>query len=84
MKAERRRLQIQDAFFALRPFLPFTAAMPLTVMLGVSLLCGVMAIIRSPAATLAVLSQTRAKGQLSSFTLAVATVALNEMIGPVL
>jgi Kef-type K+ transport system membrane component KefB len=57
------------AFFALRHFLPFAAAMPLTVVLGVSLLWGVMGITRSPAATLAVLSQTRAKGPLANFTL---------------
>ena len=58
------------AFLALRPFLPFAAVLPLTGVLGVSLLWGVMAITRSPAATLAVLSQTRAKGPLANFTLA--------------
>ena len=57
------------AFLALRPFLPFAAALPLTAVLGVALLWGVMAITRSPAATLGVLSQTRAKGPLATFTL---------------
>ena len=56
-------------FFALRQLMPFAAALPLTVVLGVSLLWGMMAITRSPAATLAVLSQTRAKGPLANFTL---------------
>jgi Kef-type K+ transport system membrane component KefB len=62
-------LLMTGAFFALRPFLPFTRVLPLTAVLGVSLLWGVMGITRSPAATLGVLSQTRAKGPLANFTL---------------
>ena len=57
------------AFLALRPFLPFVAALPLTVGLGVALLWGMLAITRSPSATLGVLSQTRARGPLTTFTL---------------
>jgi len=62
-------LLMAGAFFALRPFLPFARALPLTAVIGVSLLWGVMGITRSPAATLGVLSQTRAKGPLANFTL---------------
>ena len=58
------------AFFLLRPFLPFTAGLPLTVVLGIALLWGVVGITRSPSATLGVLSQTGAKGPLATFTLA--------------
>jgi Kef-type K+ transport system membrane component KefB len=44
--------------------------MPSAAVFGVALLWGVLAITRSPAATLAVLSQTRAQGPLARFTLA--------------
>ncbi|HZW90455.1 MAG TPA: hypothetical protein VFF12_15330 [Myxococcaceae bacterium] len=57
-------------FLALRPLLPFTAALPLTVVIGIALLWGVVGITRSPSATLGVLSQTGAKGPLATFTLA--------------
>ncbi|HET6984791.1 MAG TPA: cation:proton antiporter [Myxococcaceae bacterium] len=57
-------------FLLLRPFLPFTAGLPLTVVLGIALLWGVVGITRSPSATLGVLSQTGAKGPLATFTLA--------------
>jgi Kef-type K+ transport system membrane component KefB len=62
-------LLMSGAFFALRSFLPFARVLPLTAVLGVSLLWGMMGITRSPAATLGVLSQTRAKGPLANFTL---------------
>jgi Kef-type K+ transport system membrane component KefB len=57
-------------FLALRPMLPFVAGLPLTVVLGIALLWGVVGITRSPSATLGVLSQTGAKGPLATFTLA--------------
>ncbi|HET9158209.1 MAG TPA: hypothetical protein VFN91_16160, partial [Myxococcaceae bacterium] len=57
-------------FLAVRPLLPFTAGLPLTVVLGIALLWGVVGITRSPSATLGVLSQTGAKGPLATFTLA--------------
>jgi Kef-type K+ transport system membrane component KefB len=57
-------------FLALRPLLPFAASLTTSAMVGVALLWGTMAITRSPAATLGVLSQTRAKGPLANFTLA--------------
>ena len=57
-------------FLLLRPMLPFTAELPLTVVIGIALLWGVVSITRSPSATLGVLSQTGAKGPLATFTLA--------------
>jgi Kef-type K+ transport system membrane component KefB len=58
------------AFLALRPMLPFTSGLPFSVVIGIALLWGVVAITRSPSATLGVLSQTGAKGPLATFTLA--------------
>src|SRR5215470_275741 len=62
-------IAMAGVFFALSPFLPFARGLPLAAVLAVSLLWGVMGITRSPAATLGVLSQTRAKGPLANFTL---------------
>ena len=50
--------------------IPFAKHMPMTAVFAVALLWGILAISRSPSATLAVLSQTRAKGPLTTFTLA--------------
>jgi Kef-type K+ transport system membrane component KefB len=63
-------LLMAGTFLALRPFLPFGDVLPLTAVVGISLLWGMLAITRSPSATLGVLTQTRAKGPLSTFTLA--------------
>jgi Kef-type K+ transport system membrane component KefB len=57
------------AFVAIGRFLPFTARLPLSGLIGVAVLWAVVAISRSPSATLAILSQTRAKGPVSQFTL---------------
>jgi Kef-type K+ transport system membrane component KefB len=48
---------------------PFTRGLPLAAACGVALLWGVMAITRSPSATLGVLAQTRARGPVASHTL---------------
>ena len=56
-------------FFVARPLIPFAAGLTPTMFLGASLLWGVMAITRSPSATLGILSQTRASGPLARFTL---------------
>jgi Kef-type K+ transport system membrane component KefB len=53
-----------------RTLIPFTSALSTAGLFGVALLWGVIAVSRSPAATLAVLSQTRARGPLTSFSLA--------------
>ena len=57
-------------FLAVTPLLPFTRAQAVATVAGVALLWGVLSITRSPAATLAILSQTRAQGPLATFSLA--------------
>jgi Kef-type K+ transport system membrane component KefB len=57
-------------FFLLRPFIPFVRDMTALQLLAVALLWGVLAVSRSPSATLAILSQTRAKGEVARFALA--------------
>ncbi|MFO0742709.1 MAG: sodium:proton exchanger [Labilithrix sp.] len=57
-------------FFLLRPFIPFVRDMPTAGLVAVSLLWGVLAVSRSPSATLAILAQTRAKGPVAQFALA--------------
>jgi Kef-type K+ transport system membrane component KefB len=56
-------------FCLCRPILPFTHAMTYTALFGVALIWGIMDITRSPAATLGILSQTRASGPIARFTL---------------
>ncbi|MCK6536524.1 MAG: sodium:proton exchanger [Polyangiaceae bacterium] len=58
------------AFFFLARFMPFTAGISRMGLIGVGLLWGVLAVSRSPSATLAILSQTRAQGPVARFTLA--------------
>ncbi len=57
-------------FIAVTPLLPFTRSQAVLTVIGVALLWGVLSITRSPAATLAILSQTRAQGPLATFSLA--------------
>jgi len=57
-------------FFAVRPFIPFAAALPAAGAFGVAVLWGVLAASRSPSATLGILSQTRASGPVAMHTLA--------------
>ncbi len=57
-------------FMGVSRFVPFAQGLPFTALLGVGLLWGVLAVSRSPSATLAILSQTRAQGPLSRFSLA--------------
>ncbi len=57
-------------FMGLARFIPFASGLPLGALIGVALLWGVLAVSRSPSATLAILSQTRAQGPLASFSLA--------------
>lgn len=59
------------AVFALaRPLIPFTLGMESTALFGVAILWGILAVTRSPSATLGVLAQTRAKGPLTTYSLA--------------
>jgi len=57
-------------FLGLARYIPFAQSLPLSGLIGVGLLWGVLAVSRSPSATLAILSQTRAQGPLSRFSLA--------------
>ncbi|HEX2675550.1 MAG TPA: sodium:proton exchanger [Polyangiales bacterium] len=57
-------------FFACTRLLPFTHGMPLRALIGVALLWGVLAIVRSPSATLGILAQIRPEGPLSRYSLA--------------
>ena len=54
---------------ACKPLIPFLSALSTTAMIGVGLLWGVLAMTRSPSATLGILAQTRATGPLASGTL---------------
>ena len=57
-------------FVAIGPFLPFTQGFELPALIGVGLLWGVIAVSRSPSATLAIFSQLRPDGSVSRFSLA--------------
>ncbi len=57
-------------FAAVSPLVPFARGVGTSFLIGISLIEGVMAITRSPAAVLGILSQTRARGGIASFTLA--------------
>jgi Kef-type K+ transport system membrane component KefB len=57
-------------FMLLSSYVPFARNLPWTSLLAVALLWGTLAVSRSPSACLGVLSQTRAKGPLASYSLA--------------
>jgi Kef-type K+ transport system membrane component KefB len=57
-------------FLAVRPFIPFARDMPLSAAAAVALMWGVLAVSRSPSATLGILAQTRARGPLATYALA--------------
>jgi Kef-type K+ transport system membrane component KefB len=57
-------------FAAARHYIGFASTLAPAPLLGVALLWGALSVTRSPSATLALLSQTRATGPLASFTLA--------------
>ena len=61
---------VTAAFVATRPLIPFARVLRPGAMFAVALLWGSLAVTRSPSATLALLSQTRASGPLMTFTLA--------------
>jgi Kef-type K+ transport system membrane component KefB len=65
-------------FASMTPFLPFMRHQPWKLVVGLSLLWGVIAITRSPSATLGVLSQTRARGPIAQSTLA--TVMTSDVV----
>jgi Kef-type K+ transport system membrane component KefB len=57
-------------FYALASMLPFARELSSQALLGTACMWGVLAVSRSPSATLAILSQTHAKGPLARFSLA--------------
>jgi hypothetical protein len=57
-------------FYLARPMIPFAQQLSPSALLGIAILWGAIAVSRSPAATLALLSQTRAKGPLANNALA--------------
>lgn len=61
---------VAGTFYLLAPYIEFTRDMPKMAVLGVALLWGVLAVSRSPSATLGILSQARAAGPLTNFSLA--------------
>jgi Kef-type K+ transport system membrane component KefB len=56
-------------FLALARFIPFAQNLELRPLLGVALLWGALCVTRSPSACMGILSQTRAKGPLATFSL---------------
>lgn len=58
------------AFYACSPFVPFTRSQPFTTVVGIALLWGMLAVSRSPSATLGLFAQLRPDGPLSRFSLA--------------
>ena len=63
------------AFLLSRPLIPFVRGLGFSALFGVALCWGVLAVTRSPSATLGILSQTRANGVLANFTLAFVMVS---------
>lgn len=57
-------------FVLVRPLVPFARGLSLSGLVGVAILWGVIASTRSPAGTLGILAQTRAKGRLTDFSVA--------------
>jgi Kef-type K+ transport system membrane component KefB len=57
-------------FVLLAERVPFTRSLSTQAVIGISVLWAVLAVSRSPSATLAILSQTRARGPLARFSLA--------------
>ena len=62
-------------FLLARPLIPFARVLPFGAAFGVALCWATIAVTRSPSATLGILSQTRASGQLATYTLAFVMVS---------
>ncbi len=61
---------LSGAFLLMRQWVPFAADLGFSAAIGVALLWGVLAISRSPSATLGILSQTRPDGPLTRYAVA--------------
>jgi Kef-type K+ transport system membrane component KefB len=62
-------LLVGGAFWLARPLIPFAQGLGGGAMLAVAMLWGVVATTRSPSATLGIISQTRARGPLTTSTI---------------
>ncbi len=58
------------SFYLARPLMPFVAGLDSKGLLGLALVWGALALSRSPSATLAIISQTRAQGPMTNNALA--------------
>lgn len=61
---------VAGVFLAVARWVPFAASLNTKALIGVALLWGVLAVSRSPSACMGILSQTRAKGPVATFSLA--------------
>lgn len=61
---------VAGVFLSVARWVPFAAGLNTKALIGVSLLWGVLAVSRSPSACMGILSQTRAKGPVATFSLA--------------
>ncbi len=61
-------------FVVASPLMPFVHGKPLRLVLGVGMLWGVVAVVKSPAAVLGLLSETRAQGPLSRYALSMVVI----------
>jgi Kef-type K+ transport system membrane component KefB len=62
------------AFALASPLIPFLHGRPLSLVAGASLLWAVVAIVKSPSAVLGLLSETKAKGPLSTYAIAMVVI----------
>ena len=62
------------SFVLASPLIPFMHARPLNLIIGVGLLWGVVAVVKSPSAVLGLLSETGAKGPLSTYGIAMVVI----------
>lgn len=68
-------------FWLARPWIPFARELPSAAVVGLAVVWGTLAFVRSPAVTLAVLGEMRAKGPLTDWSLGV-VVLLDVLILP--
>ncbi|HTA90638.1 MAG TPA: cation:proton antiporter, partial [Polyangiaceae bacterium] len=61
---------VAAVFMWVSRYMPFAQGMTVKALIGLSLLWGVLAVSRSPSACMGILSQTRAKGPVATFSLA--------------
>lgn len=67
------------AFLLLKPFIPFLSAFSYRAVLGTGLIIGVLSISASPATTIAVITETKARGKFTEIVLSV-TIAIDLLV----